>query len=53
MSNKIIKVILDGQEFYVTDKAAQVILAVIQADIEQMKEDIDILKARTSWRVMR
>lgn len=47
------KVIIQGNEYFVTDKAAHAILDIVQADMEQIKKDIEDLKDKTNWKILR
>ena len=54
MENKIVKVIIGGKEYFVTDKQAQQILDVISADVKQLKEDVEYMKNPANrWKIIR
>ena len=51
---KIVKVIMGGKEYSVTDKQAQQMLDVISADVEQLKKDVEYMKDPANyWEVIR
>lgn len=50
--DKIVKVIIGGKEYNVTDKQAQQILDVISSDVEQLKKDVKELNNCLTWRVI-
>lgn len=50
--DKIVKVIIGGKEFQVTDKQAQQMLDIISSDVEQLKKDVEELNNCLTWRVI-
>lgn len=54
MNDKITKLILDGEEYLITDKQAQQILEVISDDVEQLKKDVEYMSNPANrWKVIR
>lgn len=51
--DKIVKVIIGGKEYFVTDKQAQQMLDIISADVEQLKEDVEALNDKLTWKIIR
>lgn len=50
MNDKITKVIIDGKEYYVTDRQAQQMLEVISGKVDTMQDELDELKNTLTWR---
>lgn len=48
--DKIVKVIIGGKEYTVTDKQAQQMLDILSYDVEQLKKDVDELNNCLTWR---
>lgn len=48
--DKIVKVIIGGKEYTVTDKQAQQMLDVLFNDVEQLKKDVEGLNNNLTWR---
>lgn len=51
--DKMVKVIIGGKEYQVTDKQAQLMLDVISSDVEQLKKDVDTINDRLTWQIIR
>lgn len=50
--DKIVKVIIGGKEYTVTDKQAQQMLDVLFNDVEQLKKDVEGLNNSLTWRII-
>lgn len=48
--DKIVKAIIGGKEYTVTDKQAQQMLDVLFNDVEQLKKDVEGLNNNLTWR---
>lgn len=48
--DKIVKVIIGGKEYTVTDKQAQQMLDILSNDVEQLKKDVEELNNCLTWR---
>lgn len=49
MENKIVKVYIGGKEYSVTDKQAQLMVALISDKVEVLEKGFDELKSSLQW----
>lgn len=52
MENKIVKVIIGGKEYFVTDKQAQQMLDVISGKVDSMQKEINELNDMLTWKIV-
>lgn len=52
MNDKIVKVIIDGKAYTVTDKQAQQMLEVISGKVDSMQKEIDELNEMLTWKII-